>query len=398
MNLIQRLRGAFSGIAPLTTLPVRYSDGWQAGVMTSQSNNSISGFSAVQRGLEVIKGQLIATPLLVYDKQKEAISSSVARAIRRTPMSHFETAFADMLWTGNGWMRIHRDGTGAVAELECIQAFRMSASIVNNLVQYRLDGFPVDINNFLHFQHRNNYSPYVGDALIETYGQSVASVVATLSIFNQLQGNGSHAEVYLTTDMNLSMEQMTKLREAYKSQTANDSGSSGGIVILSNGLKPSTVKRLPSALDTDLIKSLEFSVAEASRMTGVPLQYLGVRDSNAYASAVESGREFYRTTIRPIMVRIKTEMTQKLGMKIEFDTGEIALGFGTERAETLSKLLYSGVITANEARASLGYGSVKNGDLFSMPANQQPMDRWLSGNDAQIAKPAETVPADPPPV
>jgi len=234
MNLIQRLRGAFSGIAPIANLPVRYSDGWQTGSLYSQNNNSIAGFSALQRGLEVIKGQLLATPLLVYEKQKEAVSSSVARAIRRTPMSHFETAFADMLWTGNGWMRINRDGTGAVSFLECIQAFRMSASLVNGSVEYRLDGIRVDPLHFLHFQCRNNYSPYVGDALIETYAQSVASVVATLSIHNQLQGNGSHAEVYLTTDMNLSIEQMTKLREAYKSQTANDSGASGGIVILSN--------------------------------------------------------------------------------------------------------------------------------------------------------------------
>jgi len=137
-------------------------------------------------------------------------------------------------------------------------------------------------------------------------------------------------------------------------------------------------------------------------MTGVPLQYLGVKDSNAYASAVESGREFYRTTIRPIMVRVMSEMSQKLGMEVQFDTGEIALGFGTERAETLSKLLYSGVITANEARASLGYGSVPEGDIFSMPANQQPMDKWLNGTQqtapaTEASRPAETVLADPPP-
>jgi HK97 family phage portal protein len=400
MALIERIKGLFSGIAPIASLPVRYSDGWQTGSLHSQSNNTIAGFSALQRGLEVIKGQLLATPLLVYDKQKEALSSSVSRAIRRTPMSHFETAFADMLWTGNGWMKILRDGTGAVYDLECIQAHRMSATLVNGLVEYRLDGVPIDPDDYLHFQCRNNYSPYVGDALIETYAQSVASVVATLSIHNQLQGNGSHAEVYLTTDMNLNVEQMAKLREAYKNQTANGAGNSGGVVILSNGLKPNTIKRLPSALDTDLIKSLEFSVAEASRMTGVPLQYLGVKDSNAYASAVESGREFYRTTIRPIMVRVMSEMTQKLGMEVQFDTGEIALGFGTERAETLSKLLYSGVITANEARASLGYGSVKEGDIFSMPANQLPMDRWVNGTQQQAPAPAQieaSKPAEIPP-
>lgn len=380
MGILQNFRRVF-GQSEMLSL-ARNQDGWISSAGGTQP--SLQGFAALQRGIEVIKGQLISTHLLAYENGKEVADSPVAQAIRNTPQSHFDCAFNDMLWSGNGWLRIHKSNN-LPTHFECIQAFRMSAVMTNGVPEYRLDGKAINPKDYLHFMCRNNFSPFVGDSLTETYSQSIASTLATLSIFNQLQGNGSHAEVYLTTDLNLDKVQMDKLRAAYASQTSNQ-GSSGGVVILSSGLKPMSIKRLPSALDSEIISSMQFSVAEASRMTGVPLQYLGIKDSNAYASAVESGREFFRTTIRPLMSRIQSEMTLKLATRIEFDVGEVSLGYGTERAESLSKLVYSGIINRNEARASMGYGLHPELEEYCMPVNQAPLTRWLNSqpNDKPI--------------
>ena len=390
MGAFAKLRGLW-GNRPRSS--VRSGNGWMNGstpfdVMVDRE--SVSGFAALFRGVEVIKGQLLATPLLVFDGREEAPNSAAARCIRRTDPAHMETAISDMLWSGNGWLRIIRDGTGAPYSLDCVQAFRVSAEIdTGGNVVYRVDGNIVDPVDYVHLQCRNNFSPYVGDGLIQSNDESVANVAATLSIYRALQTNGSHAELFLTTEAQLNRQQMQTLREAYNEQTKG--WAAGGVPILSNGLKPVVAKTLPSALDQDVIKSLEFSVAEAARMTGVPLHYLSVRDSSAYASAVESGREFYRTTIRPLQYRVERELSAKLGADIRYDAGEVTLGYGVDRADTLSKLMYSGLISANEARQTLGYSPIKHGDVMSMPANQLPINNWLDNG----LRPVTATPATP---
>jgi hypothetical protein len=77
------------------------------------------------------------------------------------------------------------------------------------------------------------------------------------------------------------------------------------------------------------------------------------------------------------MRKIESELAAKLGATVYFDLGELVLGFGQERADVLSKLTYSGLMSINEARETLGYGSIKDGDTTGMPSNQLPLANWL---------------------
>ncbi|MEC5386413.1 phage portal protein [Uliginosibacterium sp. H3] len=380
---------------PRRELPARYSDGWQAGTSLDDAKGPgpVEGFAALRRGVEILTGQLTSTPLLVYGPDgTEAPTSGAARCLRATDPAHLEAGISDCLWTGNGWLHIVRNAAGVASALEHVQAFRMSAAIEQEGVVYRCDGQPINPQDYLHLMCRNAYSAYVGDGLTESYGTSIGALMATVSIYRQLQTNGSHAEAFLSTDEKLTVDQMKQLRAAYMEQTSNR-GAAGGAVILSYGLKPETLRRLPSALDADIVKTLDFSVAEASRMTGVPLMLLSVKDASAYASATESHRAFYRTTIRPLMHRVEQELSRKLGQTIKYDVGEVALGSGVERADVLSKLLYAGIINTDEARAAVGYGPVDGGAVIGKPANSLPLPAWL----ATQAKAQQPAPQEPQP-
>jgi HK97 family phage portal protein len=223
---------------------------------------------------------------------------------------------------------------------------------------------------------RNTYSRYLGESLIAQNDQSVANIMSVFWLQNQLQSNGSHVDMFLKTDMSLNADQMARLRSSYNDQASN-LGKSGGVVILSSGLSPDVVKKLPSALESDLLKSLDWTTQEISRMTGVPVHWLGLSDAVNYGSAVELARDFHRTTMSPLFVKIAEELSYKLGSDCRFDTSSIQLGYGQERAETLSKLLYSGSISVNEARAELGFSPVANGDITGMPQNTLPLDSWI---------------------
>jgi HK97 family phage portal protein len=369
-------------------LPDRYSDGWQANTCLDDARGPgpVEGWAALRRGVEIVVGQLGSTPLLTFNGDKEAPNSTAARCLRQTEPAHLETSLFDMVLSGNGWLRIVKDASGKPHHLECVQALFMSAAIENGLPVYRCQGQVINPDDYIHLQCRNAFSPYVGDGLVDSYSTSIGALLATVSIYRQLQSNGSHAEVFLTTDLVLQKDQVTQLRTAYDAQASN-LGSAGGVVILSAGLKPMTVRALPSALDADIIKSLEFSVAEAARMTGVPLSMLGVKDSTAYNSAIEAHRSFHRVTMRPLFNRVEQELSRKLGATIRFDVGELVLGYGVERAEVLSKLLMAGVLTMNEARHSLAYSPLPGGDVQGLPANQIPLPVWLNGPSAKPSAP-----------
>lgn len=384
------LSGMSSRFASLfrPSLPPRYSDGWQANTpLDTTKGGEGHGIAAIERGIAITVGTLTSTPKLVYKGKNEAPDSSIAKCIKNTSAAHWEQSFFDMLNTGNGLMRIIKDSNGVPFKLENIQAFRFSAELINGDVIYKIDGSPIDMSNYLHFMARNRFTPFLGDSLLEANHTSLAAVMATLSIYRQLQSNGSHAEMFLTTDLTFSKEQTLRLRDAFKEQTSNQ-GSSGGVPILTAGLKPMVVRQLPSALDQDIVASLDFTVAEAARITGVPLAWLAVKDATAYASSVENGREYLRNTARPLMNKIEWEMTSKLGQDVRFDIGELALGQGKERSEVLSTLLYAGVISVDEARDAVGYGTTQFGSITSRPANQLPISNWLdNGVQSQQSNP-----------
>jgi HK97 family phage portal protein len=232
---------------------------------------------------------------------------------------------------------------------------------------------------------RNSTSPYLGDALAESYSTSLSLIAGTCSIVSQINSNASHVEAIISTETPLTGAQMNELRQAYDRQASAAQGKLGGVVIMSAGMKPSSIRRLPTALEADVANVMNFSVAEASRITGVPLGLLGVKDSNAYNSAVEAQRAFYRSTLRPLFHRIEAELSAKLGANLKFDSVELTLGSGQERAETISKLLYCGAISLDEARTALGYGKTPGGDVHGVPANQVPLPAWLKTPIPQAA-------------
>lgn len=383
----------FRSLFRRTDLPFHYRDGWQANTPLDDTRGGrAEGMAAINRGVAIIVGNLLATPVLVKKGRTESTGSTIAAVLKNTRASDWEAAFYDMVLTGNGWLRIAAD------RLEHIQAHRMSASLTEDgLVQYQCDGNQIDYSKVCHLMCRNAYSAHLGESLLEHHSTSAAMLLSTASIYRQLQGNGSFAELFISTDLSLSKEQIERLREAYNHQTSINQGKAGGAVILSNGLKPVTIKSLPSALEADIVESLNWSVAEAARMTGVPLSFLAVKDATAYNSAIESGREFLRNTLRPIMKKVEHELTYKLGggeFDVYFDLGELVLGFGNERADVLSKLTYSGLMSLNEARETLGFGSVDNGDVRGMPSNQLPWHNWLDSGQQQT--PASNEPDEQP--
>lgn len=387
-NFLTKFGARFAGVFSRPALPDRYSNGWQANVPgLDDTKGSPGGMAALNRGISIIVGNLLSTPLLVRNDAAEMPNSPIAIALKKTLANHWEACFYDLVVTGNGWLKIIKTN-GVVARLEHVQAHRMSAQITAaGDVEYLMDQAPIVYADFLHFMCRNTYSAYVGESLLEHNNTSVAMVMATSSIYRQLQSNGSFAESFIVTDRDLSREQIIRLREVYDQQTSNQH-SAGGTVIMSSGLKPMALKTLPSALESDIVASLNHTVEECARMLGIPLSFMSVKDATSYSSSIESGREFLRNCLRPLMVKIESELNAKLDAEIFFDIGEIVLGYGDERASVLTRIVYQGLISIDEARLALGYPKIKGGNVTGMPSNQIPFANWLDNGAPEPSKQA----------
>jgi HK97 family phage portal protein len=372
-------------------LPPRYTDGWQAHLPPSVVNEgSATGLATFNRCSALIVGHCVSTDLLVHKGTIEAPNANASLVLRNTPKAHLESAFYDQLVTGNGWLFINREN-GVPTSLTQIQAHRMSATLNGNDVEYQCDGKPINPNDFIHFMMRNSYSPYVGEGILEQSHQSASLVLSAVSIARQLQSNGSYSDMFLTTESNLTSDQANRLRDSYNN-AAGTAGAAGGAVILSNGLKPMAVKNLPSALEADTVKTLEFGVSEMARVFGIPLSFLSLQNNGqSYNSSLEEARAYYRNTLKALFTRIEDELTRKLcdgDHKITYDISDMILGASTERAETLSKLLFSGTISVNESRAIMKYSPVVGGDTLGLPLNSIPLENWLEKDKPEPPKPA----------
>jgi len=367
--------GFWSNLLNRPQLPPAWTDGWQAGLGAygDVKKGSIGGIAALNSALRILNGQLTATPLLVFRGTTETPESPAGRMLANTRAQDFEAAYYDALTTGNGWLYIDRANNC----LEHIQAFRMGANLVDYKVRYVCDGKEIVYSDWVHIMFRNSYSRYLGESLISQNDTSVGAIMSIYALQSQLSSNASHAEVYLKTDMSLNGVQMQQLRESYDRQAAAQQGKLGGVLLLSNGMTPVVARSLPTALESDIIKSLNFATEEVVRLTGVPAHWLGLSGQVNYNSAIEASRDFHRVVMQPMYAKVASELSFKLGEKVRFDTSSIQLGMGVERAEVLSKLLYSGSISVNEARSELGYSGVPHGDNLGMPVNSIPLNSWV---------------------
>ena len=133
---------------------------------------------------------------------------------------------------------------------------------------------------------------------------------------------------------------------------------------------PGTMKFVQTGMtpsDLQLLDSMKFINMEICRFFGVPPMQV-FQDTNANYSSTESSQTIFMTsTLAPLMRQIESEVTEKLfggdgHMRARFRIDDYYQNAPLAQATVLSKLIQTGVITPNEARARMGYRPLEGGD------------------------------------
>lgn len=176
-----------------------------------------------------------------------------------------------------------------------------------------------------------------------------------------------------------------------------------GVPILDEGWDFQAINH--DAQKSQLVESRRFQIAEVARYFGVPLSLLA--DSEAWTNLGELYLGFYRNALRPWAERFDAEATRKLfpmrqpWREVRHDLSLLTMGTFKDLVASLNIAVKGGILSANEARATLGKSPKPGADDLRVESTMTTLDRMLEGPTSAPAPgsateaPSEDDPAAP---
>lgn len=226
---------------------------------------------------------------------------------------------------------------------------------------------------------------------------SSLAINSTLSAFLvSFLNNRASPSYILTTDVQMNANQMQQLRQAWQEQSQQLA--SGGTPILGWGLKPNALGVVPG--DELLVDTFNLSVEDIARAFRIPKSLLGINETAANVEQLINS--WLATGLASLIDMIELSVDRFFNLPesqfSELDTRELSRMDYLARVDAAAKGATSGVFSADEARAQLGYPPIPGG-YGAMPTQQQqqvPIDLLHDLHESQLApEPAPAVPTEP---
>jgi HK97 family phage portal protein len=348
------------------------------------------------------------------DGGREAVYTSALSRILRTP-NDYQT-FSDFMMNlvrslyleGNAYALALRNDRGEVDELHLMHPRECGARVaVNGEIFYALGGNPViekrlqmmgedtlaivPARDVLHIKlSSSRYDPLRGESPITAVAMEMAASDAIAAQQVAFYMNQARPSTVITTDLELTMEQIEFARQAWNQQSKGLQ--QGGTAILTQGLKPVTIAT--SARDSQMADVLKISDQRIAMAFGIPLQYFGQGGTPSGPTEalmlawVKMGLGFALNHVETAfdgffrLDGIPWEYT-------EFDTNALLRSAERERISAVKEAVTGGIFSPNEARARFDLPKVKFGDEPRMQQQQIP----LSAAENIPALPGPSAPA-----
>ena len=323
--------------------------------------------------------------------REQVIDGAAAQTLERWRKNERWAWLWNALIGGNGIGFVHRNEAGEPVAVEIFPIGRAWLNLYDdNSLRFSLapmaggESFEAPEEDVCCLRYRpSGLDPRVGVTPLATASPTITMLLATRSSTTATQLNASRPSGYLATDGKLDRDRAAEIKQRWL-EAHGGPGQRGSTAVLEQGLKYTTID------PTDLVKlaaveTANLGVNEICRLFGVPQSLLQGEGSGARASAVEDRRRLGAFAVQPLARLIEDAIGSKLlserqrdmGLTCTLDTSASLIGEGAEMSDTLSKLVNAGLITPNEGRAWLQYGSGGNdADLLRAPTNTWPIEAW----------------------
>lgn len=360
----------FDLLAGLTTVLGRGGMGASTPAGVWVDREKAEGITAFWRGARILATAVGTLPIRVYAEApgggKVAQRNERERVIWRKPNPEVSRSIfwmhmvQSLVVTGDAFMRVVTvaDPTAEAGRRRPIELWPIETErvIVGRDEQGR-KGYVID-GNF----RSPEYDFVAGGSIVHVMGASsgglrgnppVLQFARTLGLAiaeevyqGSLLGNGSQVPGYLSTDQTISLAQAEELSKHWDEHHKGPVVNRGGTPVMGKGVKWLTTRL--NAVDANLLNSRPFTIAEISRMFGIPLWMLGSHDKDSsWGSGLEEQfSAFLKLTLRDLVSRFEETISDELLVQkshwAEFDTDRLTEGKLVDKARTVKDLVQVG--------------------------------------------------------
>lgn len=354
-----------------------YTGAWQKNDELKRTD--VLGFHAVFACVSLISsdvGKLRIQTKAVKDGVLQPTQSRT-KAILAKPNKHqtwqqfAENWISSKLLRGNTYVWKQRDIFGDVWQLHVLNPDRVKVLVSDNgdvFYQistdklYGLTDTTVPASEMIHDRMNCFYHPLVGLSPLTACGISVGLGLSIQHTSATLFGNNSRPSGILSVPSDISKETAQKVKSDWQ---ANYSGiKRGGIAVLGSGAKYEPIAM--SASDSQAIEQLKMSGETVCSVFHVPAFKVGMGEIKAGQKVSDLNEIYYSDCLQHYIEAIENLLDEHLdlekGVECEADLSPLIRMDSTSQMAYLKEGTHSGILSPNEARATLGLPPVVGGE------------------------------------
>lgn len=256
----------------------------------------------------------------------------------------------------------------------------------------------VPARDILHLRWCTPRHPLIGESGFAAAGLAAGIQVALSASQAAFFAQMRRPSGVLSTDQQLTKEQITRLREAWDEQSKGMS--QGGIPILGWGMKFQALGI--SSEDAEVIEALRMSNEEIARCVGVPGPLVGDLREAALSNTSALIAHWLSISLGGLIERYEAGLERLFNLNgrtewVDMSTEALLRLDLTKRMEALTKGVQGGVLKPNDARRQEGLSPADGGEQLFLQRQNTPVNLLGELAAAELANAKRPPPAAAPP-
>jgi HK97 family phage portal protein len=286
---------------------------------------------------------------------------------------HYQQVLVSLLLDGNAYVRVFRDNRGDVANLVCLDPYRVQVkrNSVTKQVEYVIDNYDagvVSASDMLHITEIRKPQALTGLSRVTELKDNLGLASALQSFAARFFGQGATVNGIIEFPGKLTAEQAKSLQSGF------DNAHKGFRKAHKTGILDSGAKYVKTGVAPDeaqMLESRKLAIEEVARMFRIPPHMIGITTAGAmsYASVEQNNINFVVHTLRPYIAKLEDAYSTLLPAEsfMKFNVDGLLRGDYTTRIQGYSIGLQSGFYSVNDVRRFEDLRPVDNGDINRVP-------------------------------
>lgn len=363
MGIVQKSVESIRGWFGWNTVPITYFPQTYTATPFATPTN-VLGYSPVYRAANLISNDVARTPAEFDNPELERIWRRPNRY--QSGFDFIRSLTQQAVLYGNSFALINRRKNGSIYELMPLSIGSVSLDVTGPDPAYITQEYGrVAPENILHIKASLLEGIWSSSPVNLCQTSLSIAVGQENATFDMVMNAGGVPKLAFISPSQLNIAARQAIQHEY---LKNHSGSQNASkpIVLSENMK---VEKISSMFETDAFtKAKSLSVADVSRIFGVPVSYLG-ENSNTYGTMEWLSRMYLDGCLSHWFETWKAEFELKLGEAPTFDTDMIVRPSLAETFAALRTGVEAGIISRNEARAMLDYPEEDGLDEFIVAKN-----------------------------